>query len=79
MNVRTTNVHCLDADKVYEIKRLLYVGETQLNIAEQFKISQTSVSAIKRGRMWRHVVYKPTNKDRKVRTRIRETFKGQVA
>lgn len=40
---------------VYEIRQLLDNGITQKVIATRFDVNQTLVSAIKRGKIWRHI------------------------
>ena len=43
----------LTSSQVDDIKRRVANGETQQSIAETFGVSQTLISAIKRGRLWR--------------------------
>jgi 5-methylcytosine-specific restriction enzyme A len=45
----------LTAHKVREIKKLIYQGVAQKYIAEQYDISQSSVSHIANGRTWSHI------------------------
>lgn len=58
MSERNTGVKNIKAkltqDQVYEIRRLLDYGMRQADIAEFYGISQTAVSAIKRGKTWRN-------------------------
>lgn len=69
----------LDETKVLEIKRLLYLGETQSNIAEKYEIVQTMVSLINRKKRWKHVVFHPTRQDRRVRDRTMKLVSKQIA
>jgi DNA-binding XRE family transcriptional regulator len=45
----------LDDDKVREIRRLYSEGRTQVALAEQFDVWQTTISQIVRGKTWTHV------------------------
>lgn len=45
----------LDEDQVSEIKSLLKVGVPQVEIAKHYEISQTNISDIKLGKIWKHV------------------------
>jgi hypothetical protein len=46
----------LTDENVREVRRLLAEGENQYRIAERFGITQTTVSRVKRGAAWSHVV-----------------------
>lgn len=46
----------MDAAKVREVRERLRAGETQCAIADDMGFHQTTVSDIKRGRTWSHVV-----------------------
>ncbi len=45
----------LTTAKVLEIKKLLSVDHTHINIAKRFGVHQTLISLIKRGLAWKHV------------------------
>jgi uncharacterized protein YjcR len=74
--VKTT--YRMSYDDVYEIKRLLWVGERQVDVAEKFSLSQSYVSAIKRGKVWRQCDFKPTDEDRKLRTETEEARRVEM-
>ncbi len=45
----------LTTTEVTEIKIRLNLGHSQQSIANDFHVNQTLISAIKRGRTWKHV------------------------
>jgi hypothetical protein len=45
----------LTEDQILLIKNKLNLGETQINIAKEFQVRQTTISRIKRGEIWSHV------------------------
>lgn len=69
----------MHADEVYEIKRLLWIGELyQTQIAEKFNTSQSFISGVKRGKVWRHIEFKPTDEDRTAREHARVAHKADL-
>lgn len=51
-----TNHALLDDDKVRHIKFLLSIGLTQRRVARQMNVAQPTISDIKRGVSWKHIV-----------------------
>jgi hypothetical protein len=47
----------LNESQVYEIKRLLSIGMTQINISKMFNISRRTIGHISEGKKWKHVKY----------------------
>lgn len=45
----------LSEDDVREIKRMLLRGENQYKIAKQFNVTQSNISMISTGQIWRHI------------------------
>lgn len=41
---------------IYEIRRLLAKGVSQTNIAKIFNVDSSTISNIKRGRLWKHLI-----------------------
>lgn len=50
-----TNTTKLTADQVFEVKRRLATGETQVSIARSFGVVPSTIGWIKRGSTWKHV------------------------
>ena len=46
----------LTDDKIREIKKMLNEGHKQIDIGKQFGVEQTTISSIKMGRSWKHVI-----------------------
>jgi predicted transcriptional regulator len=45
----------LTAEKVLQILKYLDMGCSQQNLAKEFGVNQTLISAIKRGKTWKHI------------------------
>lgn len=52
--------------EVWLIKRLLWFETLRNHVAKMFKISKNTIAAIDDGRIWTHIKFEPTDKDREL-------------